>query len=1286
MRNISTSIRNFIDRIRTSVLIKKQNLFLFIALLILLVLAIAIRLSPLIIDNTLIKAFDPWIQYYNANYLSTHSLYEYFHWVDFKSWFPEGYARDGLRPGLTFAVVIIYNIFNGIGIPVTLYDICFYFPAFMGGASVLASYLLGKEVLDKKCGLIFAFFMAFNVGFMQRTTAGFFDNETVGVFAVLMTFYFFVKTIKTGKIRDAMLGGIFLGFLSLSWGGYDFVFYLLPIICGIIALTRHYSANVLIAYAGIEGTGLLIFSIYTRFNYQSLFSSLDIGGVFFFTIILVIFHLINSKKKTNPKLYSNIISFIKWTLIPAVIVMAVILWINPDILPLGFGGRLQSILSPLLRNQLNLVASVAEHAPSAWSVFYYNTLIPLMLLPLGIFFAFKRSSPVDIFLIVFILTIFYFTSSMIRIILLFAPAASLVGAYGLSNVLKIFGSFYGEGTTVSRKRKRQVKRTVGKVEIGMVYLIVGIMFFSQVAHATNIASRDLAYSQITPGGYFHDWEESLTWMKNNLAGTTVVVSWWDYGYWITSIGNMTTVNDNGTINSTRIGLTGMAFTQTNEIYSAEIFKKLHADYVLVFFGFLYSPFGGDEGKWPWMLRICNDNYQRYKAMGLEKDNWAANSVFDESEYWNQTSQKAEDKWFQSQIVRLMFYGLSTTQYTGTNPQTPLEYYQYQIYNRKDDQGNTWASHIPQNGNYDFKVFKSVFNSTVGMVKIFQMDYTALESSFEIVEPKVYDSGYATFKLRNTGTRDLNISNVKINGQSFDYSMGKGFATNSLESGSEDLVWVDIKSSGKEFKVNDIVNVSVEASSVALEGKSYAFSESTGNIPVKQSLAGDIRINRENSTVIQIDPSRADLFLEVKNVGDTVVVLDKFYADTEDNAFANLEYLEGSPILAPGQTAYVHITNSLVSFYPVRTEHKIGVTTPNDIKDEILMTSNYENYKVTIMSENRIASPEAAIITDATYRDHIPIDISRTHAYTYDNGTTRLQLNIKNAGSIIMGLDSIYLKETGSWTSIAFTPFNINPGQEKTINIIASDYLDLDINDEIGVIVTTNFNGSTKASDIGYIHTISDHSSIQIIEKVDGTAASWITTNETGYALIKNTGSDPILLNKLYINETTELPFDTNVTFIEGQKSLGMQECALVSFKIPGLKVNSSNIVNLNVTTNTTASAIKSLSAIVESTYYNIDINAVNTLIRDSLNLVVSIDNKGLYNVTVDAIYVNGTYIPLSNFSPTNYLIGAGKSITLTMSTVNLESIIGNVNINDKIVILVRTLEGAEDTQTETVLL
>ena len=179
--------------INDTFLAKTQNILFFLALFLVVTLAIVIRLSPIVEGNYLIKAFDPWIQYYNAEYLSTHSVFEYFNWHDIKSWFPEGYDRGSLRPGLTFTVVIIYQLINSIGIPISLYDVCFFFPAFMGGASVFAAYLLGKEVLDKKCGLFAAFFLAFNTGFMQRTTAGFFDNETIGVFATLMTFYFFVN-------------------------------------------------------------------------------------------------------------------------------------------------------------------------------------------------------------------------------------------------------------------------------------------------------------------------------------------------------------------------------------------------------------------------------------------------------------------------------------------------------------------------------------------------------------------------------------------------------------------------------------------------------------------------------------------------------------------------------------------------------------------------------------------------------------------------------------------------------------------------------------------------------------------------------------------------------------------------------------------------------------------------------------------------------------------------------------------------------------------------------------
>lgn len=1279
MSRIANSLRNFRDRMRAGLTVKSQNVLLFLALLLLVAIAIAIRLSPIIVDNYLIKAFDPWIQYYNAEYLANHTIYEYFNWRDFKSWFPEGFNRAGLRPGLTFTVVAIYNFFKMLGIPISLYDVCFYFPAFMGGATVFASYLLGKEVLDKKCGLLFAFFMAFNVGFMQRTAAGFFDNETIGVFGTLMTLYFFLKTIRTGKVSHSIIGGIFLGYLALSWGGYNYIFYLLPMIVGIIILIGKYNARVLISYSGVIGTGILVFSLYIRFNYSKLFSSLDIGGVFFFTILLIFFHLIYSKKETNPNFYRKILNIIKWGVIPAVVIVAVIIWINPDLIPLGLGNRLQSVLSPLLREELNLVASVAEHSPSAWSVFYYNTLIPLMLLPLGVFFAFKRTSHIDIFLLVFLLTIFYFTGSMIRIILLFAPAASLLGAYGLSNVLKIFGSFYGEKRIVSRKRKRQVKTSVGKFEIGLVYFIVGLMCFAQVTHAANVATTDLAYSQLTPGGQFHDWEEALTWTETNLPGGTVIVSWWDYGYWITAIGNVTSVNDNATSNSTRIGLTGMAFGQSNEIYSAEIFRKLHADYVLVYFGFLYNPLGGDEGKWPWMLRICNDHYEKYKEMGLEKDNWAEDTVFNEKEYWNDTSQKPESKWFESQIVRLMFYGLPTSPISG-DPRNFVEYYQNQINRRTDDEGNTWANSIPYNGHYNFKVFKSAFNSTLGMVKIYKMDYTALDSSFIIDDPEVFDTDFATFKIINSGNKNLTITDVRINDKSYDYYMGKS-ASNVINSKDNDLVWVDIKQGGGDFELNNIVNITVEAESAALEGRTYTFTNSTSNLFVKTAPEGQIRINRENSWVEQIDESSSNIHLEVENIGETDVVLDKVYYDSEENLFNDVVIESGSSILEPGKKGTFLVKNTDISFYPVGTENLVGVSTPNGIKDEILLTSNYVTFKISILPEDRIISPELSIAqSNVTLRDQIPIDLSSTHSYTYDNGTTRLILKLKNTGDHTLALDSIQLRETGSWNNASFKPLYLEPGTEKYVTVIVSDYLDIDVNDEIGVIITASFDDLTKASDIAYLHSISDDPDIQILEYVEGTRVSIISANETGKLLVKNTGNEPLELNEIILNATTRLSVDTDVTFEIGDKTLDIQECALMSFNIPGFKINESNLLSIVVNTTTGVTDIIDLSAVVNSEIYNIEIDDAGTtafLYQEFVKIEIS--NTGRLNVTLDAVYINGTFIDIPEIGE---IIAIEDSLEFTIDWDQFVPLIGTVDSGDKLEILVRTEEGAEDVHLE----
>ncbi|MFX1297219.1 MAG: STT3 domain-containing protein [Promethearchaeota archaeon] len=1175
----------------------------------------------------------------------------------------------------------MYKVLQFFGLPISLYDVCFYFPAFMGGITVLVMYYLGKEVLNRATGLFAAFFLAFNPGFLQRTTAGFFDNETIGVFATLMTFLFLLKAINGGKFTHSIIGGMFLGYLALSWGGYQFVFLIIPILCAILILTKKYNENVLMSYAGVQGTGLLIFSLYINFKHENLFSDLDVGGIFLLTIILIIFHIIYIKKSDHPRLYENLINIIKWGVIPAFLVFAIIIWIAPEIIPFSFGERFWTILNPLFREDVALVASVAEQMPSAWSVFYYNTLIPLILVPLGIYFRFKRLNAADIFVIAFVILMYYFTGSMIRIILIFAPAAALAGAYGLSNILKIFGSFIGERKVgISRRRRRQLKETLGNSEVFAVYIVIGFLCIAQVVHTSDIAINQMSYAQMVPGGTaLTDWEGSLTWMKNNLDGTDVVVSWWDYGYWLTPVGNVTSVNDNATMNSTRIGLTGMALMQTNEIYSAKAFRRLNADYVLVYFGFLIQGLGGDEGKWTWMLQICNDHYATYKQWGWEEDNWADNAVFDENLYRNASSGLVEDQWFQSQLVKLMFFYEPTSTEDAQNELQ--QSYANSIDSRATDDGDAWKNHIPDNGEYESMVFIPEYISKFHLVKLYRIDYTVLDSSFLIQNPEVFDSGYATFQLKNTGKKDLLINSVEINGVKYPFVMG--LENNTVTEGTEELVWIDTE--GSNLKIDDVVKINVTAQSEALYGREYVFSNYTSNFFVKEAPEGEIKINNENSKVIQKNNTHVDVYLEVENTGFSTVILDRFYlnSDTSENKInqTKIEYLSGSSILGPTDKANVLISNVTANFYPIPTFNKIGVATPNNISDELLFTSSFENFSLSILSQERILSPELLATLNGNFRKHIPIDLDSSYAYSYDNGTTILNLKIKNTGDIVFGVDSVYLTE--SLEKVLINGVTLGSGEERVLVLDATGVPGIsgEVNEEILVCVTGNFGSDgTVTSDIGYIHTIKDEPDIQIIEKVENTTVSYIYANETGKLAVKNTGNEPISLNNIYVNNTPV----SNLVYTYGDSSLDIQECAIITFDIPNLMINDSDVCILNITTNSSVELIETLNAYVDSTYYNITIGDAGTSAVDTGNLVISINNNGLWNVTINSVYINNTLIPLINFIETDFKIGTGESLQLTISIDDLEFWLGSISVSDKLEILVRTQEGAEDTHEEVV--
>ncbi len=66
---------------------------------------------------------------------------------------------------------------------------------------------------DREAGVVAAAFVAIVPGLIPRTTAGAFDNEAVGIFAMLLTFYLWLRACKTGQLMWAAGCALALFFL-----------------------------------------------------------------------------------------------------------------------------------------------------------------------------------------------------------------------------------------------------------------------------------------------------------------------------------------------------------------------------------------------------------------------------------------------------------------------------------------------------------------------------------------------------------------------------------------------------------------------------------------------------------------------------------------------------------------------------------------------------------------------------------------------------------------------------------------------------------------------------------------------------------------------------------------------------------------------------------------------------------------------------------------------------------------------------------------------------------------
>ncbi|UCG69965.1 MAG: carboxypeptidase regulatory-like domain-containing protein, partial [Thermoplasmata archaeon] len=118
--------------------------------------------------------------------------------------YPDG-AINPRPPMFDWSVAIFGMLlapFFGGDSGVSTWQVMEFSPAFWGALTAIPVYLIGKEMFNRKTGIICAFLLAIMPSHVERSPLGFSDHDAIVLFYVALSYFFFIKALNHLVIRD----------------------------------------------------------------------------------------------------------------------------------------------------------------------------------------------------------------------------------------------------------------------------------------------------------------------------------------------------------------------------------------------------------------------------------------------------------------------------------------------------------------------------------------------------------------------------------------------------------------------------------------------------------------------------------------------------------------------------------------------------------------------------------------------------------------------------------------------------------------------------------------------------------------------------------------------------------------------------------------------------------------------------------------------------------------------------------------------------------------------------
>ena len=142
-----------------------------------------------------------------------------------------------------------------------------------------------------ECGIFAMGMMGMCPAHLMRSIGGGFDNESVAVTPMLLTIYFWVRSLRSGdetSHRYGILAGLTYFYMASCWGGYIFLVNLIAIHAVVLVLMGRFGEKVYYSYCLFYVVGTVLVMQVPVIGWAPLKSLEQIGALVVFVVFQVL--------------------------------------------------------------------------------------------------------------------------------------------------------------------------------------------------------------------------------------------------------------------------------------------------------------------------------------------------------------------------------------------------------------------------------------------------------------------------------------------------------------------------------------------------------------------------------------------------------------------------------------------------------------------------------------------------------------------------------------------------------------------------------------------------------------------------------------------------------------------------------------------------------------------------------------------------------------------------------------------------------------------------------------